>query len=554
MKHRIILVLALFSLISSIEANTKYRFRVFFKDKDQTTYSIDEPDKFLSKKAIDRRNRYNIPIDESDLPVSDIYLTHLTEQNMKIISKSKWLNTVVIECSDISKANQLQELSFVDSVKLVWMQELPSLENIFIRNENIEDYDFDLPFFRNQEEEESYYGYAQTQIQMHNTHLLHDVGYKGAGITVAILDAGYSNVDKIDGLKDSNIMGYKDFTTTQEDALFSPQVSDHGTKVFSILAANRPNSMVGVAPEASYWLLRTEDASYEFPIEEDFWAAGVEFADSLGADIISSSLGYSDYDYPTESYTISQLDGKTAFITKSANMAVKKGLLVCNSAGNEGVENWRYIIFPGDAENVITVGSVNKDKVIAITSSRGPTADGRIKPDVVALGEAACIINSQGNVITGNGTSFSTPTVSGLLACLWQAFPDLSNIELIDLLKRHASNYDSPDNTYGSGIPDVYQAYLTQTTHTRYKNASMNKPEIFIDSTGNHLYITELSSKDEAKEHTILINSLHGNILEKKIANKGSNAETIDIQSLQKGLYIVSITNDEYQHTYKLIK
>ena len=281
MKQTIIFIVFSFFFLSSLSGQNLYRFRLLLSEKDLNEYSVDQPMRFLSEKAIEKRIKYRIPIDSTDFPISNIYLSRLKEQGMSIITQSKWMNSVVVECSDSLKGIQLKELDFVDSVKLVYLKKIPTLESIFIRNERIPSKEEVTTISTDRNNKDSnYYGQAFEQIHIHQGNLLHEAGFKGNGITIALLDAGFSNADKIEGLKDA-ITGFKDFTIADNNELFGSTVSDHGTKVFSAIATNLPNQMVGTAPKASFWLFRTEDATYEFPIEEDFWAAAMEYADVL---------------------------------------------------------------------------------------------------------------------------------------------------------------------------------------------------------------------------------------------------------------------------------
>ena len=236
---------------------------------------------------------------------------------------------------------------------------------------------------------------------------------------------------------------------------------DHGTKVLSALAANAPEVHIGTAPDADYWLLRSEANQIEQPIEEDLWAMAVETADSVGADIISSSLGYYAYDEGRGNYRLQDLNGHTAFISYEASMLAGKGIVLCNSAGNSGMGQWKKIGVPADAPDIITVGAIDRDKRLASFSSIGPSQDGRIKPEVMAQGAPAALISGRGTLVHDMGTSFSTPIVSGLVACLWQALPNKNAREIIQLVRESASQYNEPTNIFGYGIPDFWKAYTS---------------------------------------------------------------------------------------------
>jgi subtilisin family serine protease len=302
------------------------------------------------------------------------------------------------------------------------------------------------------------YGHGQEQIEMLNGHRLHNIGYRGKGITIAILDGGFMNADQIPAFQHANIEGAKDFV--YPNSQFFYQETDHGTKVLSTMATNEPEVLVGTAPEARYWLLRCEDQQTEQPVEEDYWAMAAEFADSLGADIITSSLGYTEYDNLPGYYHQYDLDGHTSFISRTASMLASKGIILVNSAGNSGMGPWKKITFPADAENTLTVGALNQQGVNAPFSGVGPTQDMRIKPDVMALGSPASLISGRGGVIRDMGTSFSTPIIAGLVACLWQALPNKTAMEIMDLVRQNSSNHEKPDNVYGYGTPNFWRAYM----------------------------------------------------------------------------------------------
>ncbi len=304
---------------------------------------------------------------------------------------------------------------------------------------------------------ENLYGYAESQIKMLNGIKLHQAGYRGKGVRVAVIDAGFMNVDRLAVFDSLNVIGTRNFVFPGADVY---REDDHGTKVLSCMAANLPGVMIGTAPEASYLLLKSEDSRAEFPIEEDYWAAAAEYADSVGVDVITSSLGYFEFDTDDSLYyTQNDLDGRTAFISRAASAAAKCGLMLFCSAGNEGGSKWGKITFPSDSPDLLTVGSVTEERAKSEFSSVGFTADYRIKPDVVALGTMACVVDPTGNIRYSNGTSFSTPILAGLGVCLVQAFPWIRNRDLITLLQETAHLHRQPDAELGYGIPDVYKAY-----------------------------------------------------------------------------------------------
>lgn len=443
--------------IFSFEAfcGESYAFRVYLKNKGNSGYTIDEPNAFLSKAAIDRRLREGKFVDESDLPISSSYIETLVSVGGEPTVQSRWFSTVVVMSEDSTLAERLQDLSIVDSVKWVWKGRRNPIMN------NVRDTSYLSP---SDDVLKSQYGYAEKQIKMLNGIRLHEVGYRGKGMQVAVIDAGFMNVDRISVFGNVDIIGTRNMVSPEESVYIN---DEHGTKVFSCLAANTPGLMIGTAPEASYWLIKSEDGGSEYPIEEDYWTAAVEFADSVGVKVISSSLGYFTFDSSELNYGQSLLDGKTAFITRTAEMAAEKGILLFISAGNEGTGSWGKITFPSDAENVFTVGAVTSEKEKSSFSSVGLTADGRVKPDGVALGTSVTVVDSSGNIRFSNGTSFATPILAGLGICLWQALPWLSNKEVVQLIQSVSSQYKRPDIELGYGIPDMYKALNMERRNVR---------------------------------------------------------------------------------------
>lgn len=447
MKKILLLTSVLIASSSLIASNYEYKFRLTLKDKGNTTYSIDKPEEFLSEKAIARRAKHNIEINEIDLPISSDYIQQIEHIGGIVVAQSKWNNTVAVHVQDSILVDKLNQLPFVESSKLVWRgapkTEAPAFDTME-RYPIVED------------STANYYGRAYDNIKMLKGDTLHQRGYMGEGMTIGVIDAGFNNFNKIDFFDNIKIEGYKNFVYENHN-LFK-QKNQHGTNVISCIATNKAYRHVGTAPHASYWMLGSEDSATEFPIEEDYWAAAIEFADSVGVDVVNTSLGYTKFDEPTESFTRATLDGKTALISKAANMAVKKGMFLVISAGNSGAKEWGKVSPPGDAHGILTVGSVMRDSLISSFSSRGLTADLRIKPDVVALGSNSVLIDDKGLVSLKSGTSFSSPIMCGIVACLWQAYPSLTNLELLDIIRESADRAEDPSTTYGFGIPDMEKA------------------------------------------------------------------------------------------------
>lgn len=421
------------------------KYRISLKDKNATTYSLNKPEKYLSEKSIARRQKQNLVIDSTDLPVCRKYVDAIRKTGVHVLVTGKWDNFVTVSCNDASLIDKIDKMPFVRSTERVWKSskytkalKRDSLINNPERTEN------------------TLYGPAMRQIEMSHADKLHEAGFKGQGMTIAVIDAGFHNVDQISAMNNINILGTKDFVNPQADIYAE---SSHGMAVLSCMGMNQPNIMIGTAPEASYWLLRSEDEYSENLVEQDYWAAAVEFADSVGVDVINTSLGYYAFDDPTKNYRYRELDGRHALMSREASKIADKGMVLVCSAGNSGSGSWKKLTPPGDAENVLTVGAVGKNGILAPFSSIGNTADGRVKPDIVAVGLGSDVMGTDGNLRRANGTSFSSPIMCGMVACLWQARPELTAKEVIELVRKSGDRVDFPDNIYGYGIPDMWKAY-----------------------------------------------------------------------------------------------
>lgn len=441
-----------------------YIWRYTLTDKLGSDYSLEHPGRWLSHKSVERRRRQGLQLDSTDLPVSHQYVRNIektangfirqykkSSMEWTIIGTSRWQNTVLVRSNDTTLLHHLSTLDFVKASHQVW-ESPDSIERGLLKIKVHEKWN---PWDSIRGE---FYGNGRDQIEMLNGQRLHNIGHKGKGMTIAVLDGGFQNCDQIPAILRANILGAEDFVYPKSQHYY--RETDHGTKVLSAMAANEPQILVGTAPEARYWLLRCEDQQTEQPVEEDYWTMAAEFADSAGVDIISSSLGYNEYDNHLGDYRLRDLDGKTALISRTASMLANKGIILINSAGNLGIGPWKKITFPADANDILTVGAVNYDRRVAPFCGVGPTQDGRVKPDVMALGSPASLISGRGSVIRDMGTSFSTPIVAGLVACLWQALPNKTAIEIINLVRQTSSQYQEPDNIYGYGIPNFWRAYM----------------------------------------------------------------------------------------------
>jgi len=403
-----------------------------------------------------------------DLPISPAYIRSLENSGARILARSRWLNAVVVELASRRDYDRIRQMRFVKNMEeadeSVVMKK--SEKPFFIAEKT--GIPFQRPAVKGSAASSSYdYGPSLNQIEMINGVFLHDEGYTGEGMVIAVLDAGFRAADTMavfDSLWMRNrILGTRDFVNPGGN-VFDPSIHPHGTMVLSIMGGNLGGQLVGTAPDAGYYLLRTEDGTAEYKLEEYYWVMGAEYADSLGADIINSSLGYTEFDEPLDNHTYQDMDGNSTPITIGADKAAERGILVCNSAGNSGGSPWKYIGAPADGDSVFTIGAVDPLGRWATFSSLGPSSDGRVKPDIVAQGQQTVIANPWGGVTGGNGTSFSSPVIAGMTACLWQAKRPFNNIQIISAIVRTASQYSTPDDTLGYGIPDYMKAFRNLDT------------------------------------------------------------------------------------------
>ncbi len=429
-------------------------YAVYFKDKKGSNYNINEPEKFLSPKAIARRKRLNIQITEQDLPVSSKYVKILDSIGAKVIETSKWLNCAVVKIRDTDSVtiNKIKQLPFVSPKRYTQGPKKFTKEVVKYKPLNIRPIKFKKDYYD--------YGLSKYFIKMLKLNILHDLGYRGQDITMAVMDAGFYHLQDIPAFytvwPKHKILGWYNFVE-QDSNVFS--TGKHGMDVLSCILGNIPGIFVGTAPEVNVYLFVTEDSRSEYPIEEYNFVCAAEKADSLGVDMIQASLGYSKFDDDVSSYTYDQMNGNYAVSTIGADIAASKGILVVNAAGNEGDSEWKHITAPSDGDSVLSVGALAWTEKVAFFSSRGPTADGRIKPDVCALGLDVLIPDENGNINSLSGTSIASPIIAGAVASLYSAFPQANPQDIIEAVKRSADRASDPNNSYGYGIPDMYKAY-----------------------------------------------------------------------------------------------
>jgi len=541
-----VLFLALFTFLfqSKTEAQRKYDvYWVSFKDKKNNPYSIFHPQEYLSPRAIERRSRFGIPIDESDLPVNPQYLEPILVKGFKIHATSKWLNGVaIITEAASSNPEDLKSFEFIKDVfPIGFKREVQAVPPIGPRE-----------YKERYRMKENYYGMGKNQINMLKGEYLHKMNYEGQDMHIAIMDGGFEGMPETPGFDslfvNGQILGTHDFVEG-DDYVF--ESSNHGRNVASCMVANMPYLFVGTAPKAKYYLFKTEDVKGEYWIEEYNWVAAIERADQLGVDVVNSSLGYYDFDDNDMDYGYVDIDGKTSAMTKAANLAAQKGMLVVTSAGNEGNDKWKHITVPGDADSVLTVGAVDRDGYYAKFSSLGFEKKSIIKPNVMARGAIAVVAaKKRYDTSYSNGTSFSAPIMAGMVSSFWQAFPEYTNMEIIHTLENNGHYKDKPDNVYGYGIPNFWTAYKS----LRKSVVELQPKQAYyyhLTNVKNHLDIFMTNVK--AYKALVRLHSTTGKVLyqEETVFKTKSDKllwyQTVpNWENLPDGVYFLTIELDDF--------
>ena len=418
---RFVFIILVCILAYPVNADESLFFRIWFTDKNECGYSIDNPIDFLSEKAIDRRKKQNIRITEEDLPLTEKYCKEITNIAGKELCRSKWLNTIVVESNDSSSIKVIEQLPFVKKVEFICFNG---------KKEKVKDEEY---FSYGKINSDSIYGASQEIINFTNCKPLHSKGIEGNNIYIAVLDAGFGGIDTLSEWFDYKRIKFATDLVNHKGNIFKEH--NHGTAVLSIMMCNNRGKYIGIAPKCDYALIRTEDMSIEAAYEEDLWVKGAEIADSIGVDILTSSLGYKNM--------------QPAISSIGAEIAVQKGMVVINSCGNRDKDG---ITAPADAQSIIAVGSVNKKGKISNFSSRGYRKDNIVKPDLVTLGEECPIIDSDGNTKCAYGSSFAAPIVAGSAALIWQSMPQLTANEVASFLRGCGNRKRKPSPIYGYGI------------------------------------------------------------------------------------------------------
>ena len=536
------LLIILFSVVflteSALSAAESYYFFVQFTDKNNSPYSLSNPSEYLSNKALTRRLYFGIVCDSTDLPVNANYVNQIGNLGIKVHSRSKWLNGITVIANDSNIMSQVRNFSFVKKVQFTGIKSSPANIKSNIKKST----------------EDFIYGATATQINQVKGNYLHNLGYTGKDIYVGVLDAGFNNVN-INGCFDSlrlqnRLLGTKDIIEPTSN-IYAEDA--HGANVLSIMTGNKPGNFLGSTPHASFWLIRTEYGPSEYLVETDFWVSGIEFADSVGIDIVNSSLGYTTFNSASMNFTYADMNGKVSRASIAATMAAHKGIIVCNSMGNDGDKTWKYLGSPADADDILSVGAVTSSASPSFFTSFGPSSDFRIKPEVCAMGTATAIVNTSGASSSGNGTSYSTPVITGMMACYLQYiksnFSAKSISDIIESVKKSTSDYSNPTSQMGYGIPDFQKASILITVLDMEKESSLKNYKIIYNKANQSIQVDNLQNTNHNIAQIQLINQI-GQIVDSKIIT--SQSTQLQTNKISAGIYFVRIIRDENTETFKI--
>jgi len=516
------------------------RYVVKLKNKGGTPFTLSNPLAYISQKAIDRRVRYGIALDSTDLPVTPSYVTQIRNvPNVTLLNVSKWLNAVTIQTSSAAAITTINGFSFVQSVTGVAARPGTGGRS----SGKFEPEEFTTPSVQSPEGTTAdYYNYgtaSYNEIHLHNGEFLHNIGLRGQAMQIAMLDNGFNNYTTLRAFDSMNangqVLGTWDFVAREQNVAND---GSHGMNCLSTIVANIPGQFIGKAPKAGFWLYQTEDNASEYPIEEFNWSCGAERADSSGTDVISTSLGYGyGFDGGLPDYPYSLLDGNTLMAAIAADLAAKKGILVFAAAGNAGTAPWHFIISPSDADSAIAVGAVNSAGVVGGFSSYGPSGDGQIKPDMASVGVSALIQTTGNTVGTSNGTSFACPNMAGLGTCLWQGFSEFNNIKILKALQQAGHKATAPDDRVGYGIPNMKLAFSNLLTEYATSSSTSNGCRITVSWNSKDMAAMKYEVERKAPGETVYtkiadMNAQAGDIL----ANR-SYQFTNDLASGSSGNY-----------------
>jgi len=532
-------LLLLFLLFASSIAFSQEAAWVYFTDKPNEATYLANPLTMLTQRSIDRRTRQNIALDSKDVPVSSSYINSLDNTaGITVMAKSKWLNAVYVIGSQSAIQLLKSTFTFISSIDFA-TNNLTSLRSNKEKTKKLSKFEKTTTNFN--------YGDSFIQINMLHGDYLHQQNFTGTGMIIAVLDAGFPGVNIFSAFQrmrtNNQILGGYNFVDRSTNFY---KRSWHGAAVLSTMAGFVDGSLVGTAPDAKYYLFITEDDNNETPLEESLWVEAAERADSLGVDVINTSLGYTTFDPTYDDYTYADMNGSTTFISRGAEIAFSRGMILVNAAGNEGDVNnpWHYISAPADAPSVLSIGAVDASMNAASFSGYGPTSDRRTKPDVSAMGVSSILINNLGNVDKGSGTSFASPIIAGLVACLWQAHPNATNAQITQAIKNTGSLFPSSDAQLGFGIPNFQTAF---TTLAVADENSVQKMGIYPNPVRTELHI----NTGGLENITVNVYDVLGHLVFQK---RDITTQSINLSSLKKGVYVLALQSVSQQKTFKLIK
>ena len=535
---KLLLILVLFISFNSFNSIAQEDAWVYFTNKPNASTFLANPLTMLSQRALDRRTTQNIALDITDVPVHQLYIDQVAAAaGITVMAKSKWLNSVHVRGSQ-ADIQALTSLSFVNSIDFAnnaLNTRLAQPKDLKIKKVNKE---FEQLVTYN-------YGGSNNQVQMLNGHLLHQQDYTGQGKIIAVLDSGFIGVDTAapfqNLITNNQILGGYNFPDRNTN-YFSRH--NHGTSVLSCMGGFVDGQLIGTAPNAQYYLFITEDVNSENPVEESYWVEAAEVADSLGVDVINSSLGYFEYDNPAYSYSYSDMNGTTAFASRGADMAFNKGMMVVISAGNSGNSSNPYVGVPAEAINVLAVGAVDSNENYASFSSIGPSFDGRIKPDVCAKGQGTTVSTTSGSIVTGSGTSYASPVLAGMVATFWSAIPSLTNIQLRQFIKESADLFANPTAQKGYGVPDFQLALTNALNATDF---TIENPILYPNPATSQIILAS-----EIKNGSFLLFNNLGQLVKEEIIAK--KVQNFNVENLQSGIYYYQITSPTTNLKGKIIK
>ncbi len=541
--------------------NFPLKYFVKFTDKNNNGFNISNPSAFLSTKAIARRTKNTYPITIEDLPVNNNYVIGVQNAGGLTFARTKWYNGVVVTINTQTIYNAIAALPYVQNLKAIALR---TNSKVPIANEEIEKQGTqiiqqNIALNKIQVLDRYLYGPAYNQVAMLGGVCMHNKGFDGAGTTVVILDSGFENADVMtafDSVRNENrILSTYDFVDMNTSVYTD---HNHGANVFSCIGSNVPNTLVGTAPKAKFHLCRTEDVGSEYPIEEYNWVAGLEYADSVGADVVNSSLGYTVFNDPIYNHTFQELDGRTSPASNATSLAARRGIVVCNSAGNDGNGAWYHIGVPADGDSMLAVAAVNANRIRVGFSSVGNSADGRIKPDVAAQGGSTHLAYTFGNNFgPSSGTSFSSPLMAGMVACLIQAHPNLKAMQIMNAIKQSASQFSTPDSLLGYGIPNFCKADSILNGISTFAPQFVVKSEmkIFPNPFDNEIQL-QIQSIYVNEKISIEVYDILGKRIKQldyfSVANK--NSIILNMNDLDRGTYTLRVKLLDQIKTFSIIK